>query len=68
MTASDQEAAHLEYEQLREEVDRLRRLLRQYGWHEDDCPVVAAGDAWCSCGWAAVQDELDERARNDRRS
>ena len=68
MTASDQDAAHLEYEQLRAALDRLRRLLRQYGWHEDDCPVVAAGDARCACGWAADQDELDEWARNDRRS
>lgn len=41
------------------EVERLRGLLRRYGWHEDDCPAAEDEADGCSCGWDDVQTEVD---------
>ena len=46
------------------ELERLRGLLRRYGWHEDDCPAAAdeaepVRSTSCSCGWDDVEADLE---------
>jgi hypothetical protein len=61
--AADQEAAQLEWEQMRAELARLRTLLGTYGYHIEYCPAFDAppgvlGFA-CECGWGELAPEFE---------
>ncbi len=41
------------------EVRRLRRLLKEHGYHHDLCEFVTKEGGNCTCGWQKVLKELE---------
>ena len=57
-TASDQEAAHLEYTQVRAENARLRQIIIDYARHNEGCSAAFGDKYRCRCGWRDVEAEF----------
>lgn len=56
---AEYEALRADYLKQGEEVERLKRLLLEWGWHDKFCP---RWNGWCegvcTCGWVAVRATL----------